>query len=81
MKYFYCPRCQTRLRKARQAWERDAGYEFLCKNCDENYFSFEALTKNDIKQRKHLNWTIGDALYIQIHKALGLSLQPKQSVI
>lgn len=50
--FMYCPRCYKVLRKVRLAWEKQAGYEYLCKKCDENYFSFEALTKDDIIKRR-----------------------------
>lgn len=56
----YCPKCGSRLRKATKWWEKDAGYEFLCDKCDENYFSFETVSKKERRKTKHwtLIWTL-----------------------
>ena len=52
MKILYCPRCHSQLRKATEKWEKHAGYAWLCKECDENFFNFEAVTKNEIKHKE-----------------------------
>ena len=48
----YCPKCKTQLRRATKWWEKDAGYQFLCNKCDENYFRFEVLTTKYLKRSK-----------------------------
>lgn len=47
----FCPKCNTQLRPATKWWEKDAGYEFLCDKCEENYFHFEALTLKDMRRK------------------------------
>lgn len=52
MKTLYCPRCYSKLRRATLAWEKHAGYAWLCNKCDENFFNFEAVTKKEIKRKR-----------------------------
>lgn len=47
----YCPHCHTQLRVATQKWEKDAGYQFLCPKCDENFFRWEVVTLKDFRRK------------------------------